>query len=120
MKYRQATIFYVVHYILYRWIVAACTVGLSVVYDYFAYKRHAVTLREKVVELEWGVFTQNSRELPYRNVQSVNVNQSVLGQMFNYGDLIVTSAGITEPIVFKHAAQPQALRQALQDRINTV
>lgn len=120
MKYRQATIFYVVHYVIYRWMIAACTIGISAVYDYYSYKRHALMLRDKYVQLEWGVLTQNSQEIPYRNIQSVSVNQSVLGQMFNYGDVIITSAAMGKPLEFKRAAQPQVLRQAIQDKVNAI
>lgn len=118
MKYRQTKVAYIVAYVLYKWFVACITLGYIAVYDYYRYKRHSITLTEKAVHLEYGVFTRNSREVGYRSVQSVNVNQSILGQMFNYGDIVITTANQHESIVFQFVDSPQLLRQAIQDKVN--
>lgn len=117
MKYRQAKIAYVVQYVTYKWILAFMTLGFTAVYDYYRYKRNSITLGEKSVRLELGVFTKNSREIPYRNIQSVTVHQSITGRMYNYGHLIITTANDTDAIKFRYVANPQILREAMQGKM---
>ena len=117
MKYRQTKSAYVVQYLTYKWFVATLTLGFSAIYDYLRYKRNSITLGNKSVQLELGVFTKNSREIPYRNIQSVTVNQSISGRMFNYGHLIITTANDTDAIKFRYVANPQILREAMQGKM---
>lgn len=117
MKYRQTVVAYIAQCVLYKWVLACMTLGFVAVYDYYSYKRHSLTLTAKSVQLEFGVFTQNSREVAYRNIQSVNVHQSVLGQIFNYGDIIITTANQNDAITFSLVDNPQLVRHAIQDKI---
>jgi uncharacterized membrane protein YdbT with pleckstrin-like domain len=117
MKYRQTKIAYIVSYVLYRWILAFCTLGYIAVIDYLRYKRHTLTLNEKSLEVNLGLFTQNKREVFYRNIQGVNVDQSILGQVFNYGNLVVTTANQSDSIVFEKVDRPEMLRNAIRDRM---
>lgn len=117
MKYRQTKIAYIVKYALWKWLVACLTLGYVAAYDYYKYKRHALTLNEKSLILALGVFTQNSREIAYKNIQSVNVSQSVLGQMFNYGHIVITTANQNDSIVFEYVDSPQMLKQSIQDKL---
>jgi len=118
MKYRQTKAAYIAQYILYKWIIAACTLGITAVYDYYRYKRAAIILNDKSLTYEYGVFTKNSREVAYRNVQSVTIDQSVLGQMIGYGHVMITTANQSDSIVFKFIAKPQLLRSATQDKMS--
>lgn len=117
MKYRQSKVAYIARYVLYRWFVAMITVGYLAVYDYYKYKRNTLSLNNKSIMLEFGVFTQNSREIAYKNIQSVNVNQSVIGQIFNYGHVAITTANNSDSIKFEYVDEPQMLKQAIQDKI---
>jgi uncharacterized membrane protein YdbT with pleckstrin-like domain len=115
MKYRQTIVAYIAQYVLWKWIIAIFI--YPAIYDYYRYKRHILTLGEKSIELQFGVFTQNQRQVPYKNIQSVNVHQSVLGQMFNYGDLLITTANQNDAIVFKFVDSPQMARPAGSVRV---
>jgi uncharacterized membrane protein YdbT with pleckstrin-like domain len=117
MQYRQTKIAYIVSYILYKWILACCTLGYIVVIDYLRYKRRTLTLNEKSLEINLGVFTNNKREVFYRNIQGVNVDQSIFGQIFNYGNLVVTTANQSDSIVFEKVDKPEMLRHAIQDKM---
>lgn len=117
MKYHQTKTAYIAKYIAYRWILACLTFGYLAVVDYLQYKRKTLTVNDKSLELQYGVFSKNSRELFYKNIQGVNVNQSVLGRMFNYGDLVINTANQNESVVFNNIEHPQVLRQAIQTKI---
>ena len=116
MKYRQTKVAYIAKYVLWKWIIGILI--YPAVYDYYKYQRHCLTLKDKSLQLEFGVFTQNSREVQYKNIQSVNIHQSILGQVFNYGDIIITTASQNDSIVFQYVDSPQVLRHAIQDKIS--
>ena len=119
MTYRQTKVAYIVKYALYKWVVALITLGYVAIYDFFKYKRHSITLNENSIRLQYGVFTQNSRELPYRNIQGVSIDQSVLGQIFNYGSVVIGTASQSDSIVFEYVDSPKMLRQAIQDKLSS-
>jgi uncharacterized membrane protein YdbT with pleckstrin-like domain len=81
------------------------------------YKRTKLVLGDKSLTFFYGVLTQNSRDLPYKNIQTVDINQSVLGQVFGYGHIIITTANAGGPIQFKYVAKPQVLRDVIQDKM---
>ena len=117
MEYKQTPLSLVVRGLTLWWWLGIATFGLLIAWDVISYLRTKLILREKSLTLYFGVLTQNSQELPYRSVQTVDVHQSVFGQVFGYGHIIITSANALDPIVFKYVNKPQALRRVIQDRI---
>ena len=69
--------------------------------------------------IHFGVITQNSREVPYGSIQTVDVHQSVLGQALGYGHVVITTANANAPIEFKYVTQPQLVREEIQARVNS-
>ena len=78
----------------------------------------------KRVIAKFGFISRKTIELNISKVESIQVNQGILGRIFNYGTLIVSGAGnpqapipgISDPMAFRRsfmesqdqAAQPQA------------
>ena len=117
MEYRQTNLALVSRGLTTWWWLGFMTCGILIWWDVMNYRRTKLVLKDKSLVFMSGVMTQNSRELAYRNVQTVDVNQSALGQVLGYGHIIITTANAGDPIIFKYVAKPQALRQAIQDRI---
>jgi uncharacterized membrane protein YdbT with pleckstrin-like domain len=71
----------------------------------------AVTDRRVIAK--FGFIRRSTVELNIAKIESVRVEQSVLGRIFNYGSVFVTGTGSTmDPIPF--IAKPIAFRQAVQ------
>lgn len=117
-EYRQSAATLVARALLRWWWLGFITFGGIIVWDVLEWKRAALILNKDSLTLKFGVITQNSREVPYRNIQTVDVHQSVLGQALGYGHIVITTANANAPIEFKYAAQPQLLREAIQARVN--
>jgi uncharacterized membrane protein YdbT with pleckstrin-like domain len=71
----------------------------------------AVTNKRIVVKL--GFFTTRTVELLHSKVETISVNQGLLGKMLGYGDIVVTGSGGTRE-EFKAVAKPLELRRAVQ------
>jgi uncharacterized membrane protein YdbT with pleckstrin-like domain len=117
VEYKQTPLALVAKSLTLWWWLGILTLGISIFWDVMSFKRTKLVLGDKSLTLYSGVLTQNSRDLPYKNIQTVNINQSVLGQVFGYGHIIVTTASATEPLLFKYVAKPQVLREVIQGKI---
>ena len=72
----------------------------------------AVTNRRVIAK--FGLVRRSTVELNLSKVESIRVEQGILGRIFDYGSIIVTGTGSTmEPIPF--ISKPIAFRQAVQD-----
>jgi uncharacterized membrane protein YdbT with pleckstrin-like domain len=71
----------------------------------------AVTTKRVIIKV--GALRRRTLELQLGKVESVTVNQGILGRIFGYGTIVVTGTGGTkEP--FKQIAAPMGFRQAVQ------
>ena len=90
--------------------------GVPIVWDILKFKRTRLAINDRSLTYYYGIITQKSRDLPYRNIQTVGINQTVWGQMFGYGHVIIaTAAG--EPLELKYNDKPQILREMIQGKI---
>lgn len=67
----------------------------------------------KRVMMKAGVFTTRSVELLLNKIEAIAVNQSFVGRMFGYGDIVVTGSGGTRE-AFGHIQGPMEFRRAVQ------
>lgn len=117
-EYRQSAITLLARALTRWWWLGIVTLGLIVVWDILEWKRAALILKDSSLTLKFGVITQNSREVPYKNIQTIDVHQSILGQALGYGHIVITTANANAPIEFKYVATPQIAREALQAKVN--
>jgi uncharacterized membrane protein YdbT with pleckstrin-like domain len=72
----------------------------------------------KRVMMKVGVFNTRSIELVLNKVEAIAVNQSLMGRIFGYGDIVVTGSGGTKES-FSHIQGPLAFRRAVQSVTDT-
>ncbi len=61
---------------------------------------------------KFGFISRNTVELQHSKVESLQVNQTILGRLFNYGSVVITGSGgthapipyIADPLKFRSAA----------------
>ncbi|MGE5668506.1 MAG: PH domain-containing protein [Betaproteobacteria bacterium] len=71
----------------------------------------AVTNKRAMMKV--GVFSTRSVEILLSKIEAIAVHQSLLGRVFNYGDIVVTGTGGTEES-FSNIQAPLELRRAVQ------
>jgi len=59
-----------------------------------------------------GILNQRSQEIVTNKIESISVNRSIVGRIFNYGNIIVVGSGGTKQI-FKNIAKPMELRHRI-------
>ncbi len=73
----------------------------------------AVTNRR--VMLKTGAVKRKLTELQLNRAEGLRVDQSVMGRIFDYGDIIITSGGVTE--TFSPIAQPYEFKKQINNAI---
>ena len=96
--------------------------GLGLVFWVLAYVRYKTTelaITTKRVIVKHGFIRRRTVEININKVESIQVDQEILGRMFNFGTLVIAGAGdpqapiagISSPMAFRKAfieAQDQA------------
>jgi len=71
-----------------------------------------LVITDKRLIVKHGVLSIHSIEIRFDKIETVHVNQGLLGRMLNYGDILVTGTGTTlDPI--PDIADAQRFREAL-------
>ena len=84
--------------------------GVSLwVYAAILYLTTEVAITNKRIIVKFGWISRTTMEINLPNVESVQVDQGILGRIFNYGNLILSGAGdpqtpipeVTDPLDFR-------------------
>jgi len=96
----------------FTWIPLA--LGLCILLATFI-KRHSsdFAVTNKRVMMKVGVFSTRSIELLLTKIEAIAVNQSFIGRVFGYGDIVVTGSGGTRE-AFSNIQGPLEFRRAVQ------
>ncbi len=95
---------------------AGAALGIALIfalarYVSFRSSEFAVTNQRVIIKL--GVFRRRLLELQRSKVEAIAVNQSILGRLFGFGDIVVTGTGGTkEP--FERIGSPMEFARAVQ------
>lgn len=91
-------------------------------YAYVKYKTTELAITNRRVIVKFGFISRRTVELNINKVETVQVDQSMLGRLFDFGTLVISGAGTAqEPIA--GIAKPMAFRKAFmeaQDQSGTV
>ena len=86
--------------------------GLGLIFWIMAFLRYKTTelaLTDKKIIAKFGFIKRNTIEILLPKIESIQVNQSMLGRMLNYGSIIASGSGnpqapipgISDPMVFR-------------------
>ena len=81
---------------------------------FIQYKTTEVAFTNKRVIAKFGFISRRTVELNLAKVESMQVNQSLFGRMFNYGTLIVSGAGNPQAPI-PNIDNPMAFRRAFME-----
>ena len=62
---------------------------------------------------ELGVFSNNSKETPLDKINNISYSQSLLGKMFNYGNVKIRSAAVGGVTAYKMVEKPKLLKDTI-------
>ena len=92
------------------------TAAAVVVYGFLKRNSADMAATNKRIIIKTGIMTHHSLEMTFDKVESIGVDQGVLGRAFDYGDIIVRGTGGT-PEIFGEIMEPMQFRRAVQDQM---
>jgi uncharacterized membrane protein YdbT with pleckstrin-like domain len=103
-------------------LLAAWGLGLAFwIAAYIRYKTTELAVTDKRVIAKFGFISRRTIEITLSKVESIQVQQGVLGRIFNYGSLVISGAG-TPQAPIPGISNPMGFRRAFmeaQDRAFT-
>jgi uncharacterized membrane protein YdbT with pleckstrin-like domain len=76
-------------------------------------------ITNKRVILKAGYMRKISKEMLLDKVQGIDIDQSIMGRMLNYGFLRIKGIGVNN-ITFKNTKDPYVFRRQVQEQIHNV
>ncbi len=80
-------------------------------------KTDEFVITNKRIIMKTGLISRNIFEMTAQHVESVNVDQSILGRIFGYGTVIIVGSGGTKES-FPDIAKPLSFRRAFMDTLD--
>jgi uncharacterized membrane protein YdbT with pleckstrin-like domain len=118
-EFRQSKNAIYISYAVYRWMVACMTIGVVAALDYLNYKNTKLSFEDKFLVYVSGALTTHSKEIPYEDIKTVRVEQSIIGKYFHYGTVLISMKESLDTITFRYVNDPEAVRKAVQDKYVT-
>ncbi len=78
-----------------------------------------IGLTENRIIIKRGLLAYSTHELELKTVEEVNVRQSWIGRIFDYGTLQIRGIG-TDTLVIKHLSHPIEFRRAVETALRNV
>ena len=96
------------------------TFGISVVmvlYEYLRVKYTELGLTNKRVISKTGIISRKSEEMKLTSIETVEIDQGILGRMLGYGNIHVSGRGISD-VVLRNINDPMAVKRAIESISN--
>jgi uncharacterized membrane protein YdbT with pleckstrin-like domain len=102
---------------LVLWIVLILpTFGIALllaIYEWLRLRTLEYGVTNKRVILKKGIIGRQTEEMKIGSIETVEIDQGVLGRMLGYGDVKVTGRGISD-VVFKRMDDPMAVKRHIE------
>jgi uncharacterized membrane protein YdbT with pleckstrin-like domain len=92
------------------WFAVLAGLSLLLIPAFYQLKRKLVryTLTDSKIEIDEGLISKTTRNVPLRTIQDVTVSATVVQRMLGFGNLIIENAGETESrIILKNINSPK-------------
>lgn len=77
----------------------------------------SLNIKNKQVILSTGVLVHQTIDIPMNKIESIDIRQSVLGSLFNYGSLVITGTGGTRQYV-NYLSSPLTCRRYIEQMMH--
>ena len=94
-----------------RGLAIVCLVWLAI--SLLSIRAREMVITNKRVVMKWGLLSRKVHELVLNKIETVNVDQSILGRVFGYGTLVIVGSGGTKT-PFQYVSDPFEFRKGLK------
>lgn len=99
------------------WIILGIpTLGLTLLlalYEYLRLKYTEQGITNKRIILKTGIISRKSQEIKLKAIETVEIDQGILGRIFGFGSIKVTGQGISD-LIFKNVADPMSVKRQIE------
>ena len=107
--------FYVFDSIIYGLVGAIIGTLIYTFYALVDYFGSEFGITAKRVISKSGIISRNISEMNLDSIESINVDQGILGRIFNYGGVTISGRGTTS-VDFSNIDDPVAIRKLIQNK----
>jgi len=80
---------------------------------WLTYQFSSLTIKKKQVILRSGILVRQTIDIPLTKIESIDIRQSILGSLFQYGSLLITGTGGTRQWM-AYVAKPLTCRRHIE------
>ena len=98
-------------------ILAIPTAGLTLIISIYLWLKLKTTeqgVTSKRVVHKTGIISRTTDEMRNNAIETVEINQSILGRIFGFGNVIVTGRGISD-VIFKSIDNPLEVKKSIEN-----
>ena len=105
------------------WIILSIpTLGLTLLialYEFVRLRNIEQGVTNKRVIFKTGIISRKTSEMTLKSIETVEIDQGVLGRLFDFGDIKVTGRGLSD-VVFKGLAVPMSAKRQIESVSNPI
>lgn len=102
-------------YIVFGVLLTPIVVGLFLLgYAFIIYKTTEIAITNKRIITKFGFISRETSEMNLQRIEGIMVKQSVLGRLFDFGDLYFSGTGHQQAPV-RHISQPILFRKVFME-----
>lgn len=90
---------------------------LIALYEYLKLRFLEQGVTNKRVIFKRGIVSRKTEEMKLRSIETVEINQGVIGRLFGFGEIKVTGKGLSD-VVFHGINDPMAVKRAIESVSN--
>ena len=90
---------------------------IFIIRDIIRFITTKITITDRRITGRMGLIKVYQIDSPLNKVQAVEVHQGLFGQIFNYGDIRISTASNSTPITFHYIDKPNDFRTTLNNQI---
>lgn len=80
---------------------------------WLTYQFSSLTIKKKQVILRTGILVRQTIDIPLTKIESIDIRQSIMGSLFQYGSLLITGTGGTRQSM-GYVAKPLTCRRHIE------
>lgn len=77
------------------------------------YKFSSLTIKKKQLILRTGLLVRQTVDIPLTRIESIDIRQSIIGSIFQYGSLVITGTGGSKQMIH-HLSKPLTCRRYIE------
>ena len=100
------------------WLLLVITFPLAI-YEYLRVRHTELGVTNKRVISKTGIISRKSEERKLTSIETVEIDQSILGRMLGYGNIKVSGRGSSD-VLFRNVDDPMGVKRAIESVSNPV